>query len=317
MQRVYVQTGEAQGTVVAPAGVSVVSLPLAGETYHWDARGVRRLEARLARDGLEVHSFHGCFEGSQWRFEPSSTLPVIEPDPVCPPVPTPIAMTPDRSSLTGPCQSLAADPTVCLTRWRGTVSWLSSEGIQCVTSQPLPAGLTDFANLAWGGEWAYGCGDWDKLFRLNLVTGQRDEAYVYCSGVGLRAGGLLVKPLGGGPLQFYPSFEHAQCGQGTATPVRVSKDLFDVQGNTVSSAWYSDDGVVQQDVVTGSRRRVDLGTYDGWLWGMSVDEKGTTWVIQETDVAGQSVLAGYDPRGEPVGEPLELFFNTGLVCTSN
>jgi hypothetical protein len=310
---IYVSS-HAHPTVQAPRGVPVHQIPIM-YAEHWDSREAREVERELAILGFTADSFHGCHRGEHWQIFPSPIPNVIEQPPRCPAI-APSIGAPDLAALLPGCPQIAGDPEICLTRYpEPTLVGLAS-GATCGLLAPPTSGY-DFDSLGWGDRYMYSCNEWGKLTRTDLVSGVADEAYTYCDDVTVYDGGLVLNDREGGPgsLDWYPSFEAAQCGSRGWGGVNMWNSRLGAEGDILYSAWHSTDHIERMNLRTGaSLPDLPMQGYSGWVNG--VDALGQDKVLVLTDSAAGWEISQFDGNtGDLLLPPIPVSNRAGgLSC---
>jgi hypothetical protein len=314
-------------TVQAPAGVPVDVLGyqttgqyLWSSIYHWDDLDARDLEDELSnRFGYEVSSFHGCYEGEVFTFQPSTTPNDVEQPTNCAPAGVPDGPR-DLTAAQLACPLETSEPEWCLTttnRGVPSVVGLSSGNVCAMPVPAVTAGFGDDHSIGWGGEWFYSCNEWGKLTRVNLSTGVVEDAYTYCSGAVAYDGGVaLLPPSGvfGGGMTWYPSFRDAACqrnGQGFLSTNNSRVGIGEVGAVT---AWHSTGSLDLFNPANGNNiGALPMATYNGWIHGLASSAVDRVQVLGQKQF-GDEVMTFDVPAGNQLDSVVVNGDIAGLVC---
>lgn len=276
--------GYYEPVVTAPDGVPVTILGW-DDSYWSSAYDFDDYDAHLlaeyaeAATGLELTSFHGCYEGHQFTVDEGCDGPPESPWPDCT-VEGESFDGPEASALDGTCEGVTSESYYCLTFTEGgdVMALGLDTGDTCTVVDDAIDDVSYVDSITWLGPHLYACaGYFEKLHRVDLTDGTVDEAYVWCGGVAEWDGGLLTKwPGGWGPeafdsMWFYPTFLDAQCQDPDEIPFGTGNSRFTVYGDNLYSAWHSTDEVDVNSLPYGADQgTIFLEDYDTWINGMSV-----------------------------------------------
>jgi hypothetical protein len=311
--------------VTAPDGVPVTILGW-DDSYWSSAYDFDDYDAHLlagyaeAATGLELTSFHGCYQSTWFEVSEGCDGPVESPWPDCT-VEGEAYDGPDLSALDGACDEVTEESYYCLTFTEsGDVVALGLDtGDTCTVVEGAIEDVSHVDTIAWLGPHLYACaGYFEKLHRVDLTDGTIEEAFVWCGGVAEWDGTLLTKfPGQYGPESFdsmwrYPTFLDAQCQYPDEIPFGTGNSRFTVYGDTLYSAWHSTDEVDVNALPYGA----DLDTiflegYDTWVNGMSVID-GELLVLSAS--WPEDRVAVFDLGGGFLWEVPATDHHHGLVC---
>jgi hypothetical protein len=265
--------------VTAPDGVPVtISTDYYGSAYTWNDYDAHELAAVAeAETGLELTSFHGCYEANHFTMVETCDEPIELPELDC------MAETfphdgPDVSALGSGCADVLAESYYCLTLSQANeVALLGLDtGTVCPVVSTSLGSLSQVNSIGWLEDQLYSCGgSGERLARVDVVDGTVEEAYVWCEAVAAYDGGLLAEPSypldWGGEMWFYPSFTDALCLEPEVLTVDINNSRHTVYESTLYSAWHSTSEVDVMSLPDGTyQETITLEGYDTWVNGMSV-----------------------------------------------
>lgn len=273
-----------------------------------------------AATGLELTSFHGCYQSTWFEISEGCDGPPESPWPDCT-VEGESFDGPDVSALDGVCEDVTSESYYCLALAQlGDVVVVGLDtGEICTVVDEAIESPTDVDSIAWLGQYLYSCPyEYNKLKRVDLTDGAIDEAFVWCGAIAGWNGGLLTKLPGwfgwdsGESLWFYPTFLDAQCQDPAELAFGTGNSRFTVYDDTLYSAWHSTDEIDVNSLPYGA----DLGTifledYDTWVNGMSVID-GELLVLSAT--WPEDRIAVFDMGGGLLWDVPVSTDLGGLVC---
>jgi len=314
--------------ITAPEGVPVTltgywyDSDFWGSAYSFDDYDAHVVtEEAEALTGLELTSFHGCYEGYQFTLEEGCDGPAESPWPDCTEEGE-VMGPPDLAALGDACEEVTGESYFCASITAdGEVVVLGLDtGDVCTVVPEVLEDPSYIHSIAWLDRWIYACpGPFHKLHRVDVTDGTVEEAFVWCESVGAWDDGLLTNLPGGlGPeandsMWYYPTFLDAGCQSPTELSFGCENHRFTVDGDAVYSAWHSTDHVDVQSLPWGG----DLGSiplegFDNWVNGMSVID-GELLVIYCSNEARAVV---FDLDGNYLWQAPTVSGLHGLACVA-
>lgn len=318
--------GYYQPEIEAPAGVPVSIFSadqgnrLWSSAYDWFDHDTRELIPSLeATTGLELTSFHGCYDPGYFTLAPTCEADTEEPWVDCTQEGEPLK-DPDLSLFEGVCEDIQSEDYWCLTTASWEVRLLGLESGDLCAPNPgvtLQGGVD--TSIAWMGEHLYGCsGPYDTLEKASLVDGEAERSLAYCQAVASYDGGLLTEEAG--KLQhgtdrmwYFDTFLDAQCESGHEWHLDGSKSRMTVYEDTIYYAWHSTDVIEGTDILTGDPiDDIYVEDYDTWVQGMAVID-GELLVLNASWPEDRVVVFDVDTGFELWEIPMVTGI-TGLIC---
>ncbi len=253
---------EPRPTIVHPDSASLteryLSDALSFAIYEWkDQDRVELIANAQAMTGLDLASFHACFQASTFEVAPSEVWPDMEilPEtdiwPTCSDSePVDVIEDPDLSELvdTEACAGVVEESAWCLTRGEtGFYAVGMDTGETCTVLEYdwHETKLAFFYSMAISGQYAFLCSTEGLLHRIDLRDGSREVADQWCDGVVEHDGGLWVLD---GAATRYDSLYQMRCED---PPAPAATGMYGARfGSFGDNLWASGDSPGRADLYT-------------------------------------------------------------------